>query len=148
MPFNWSSLWLSFRVAGVATGGALVPGLWLAYLLATREFAWRKVATGALALLLALPVVILAWAVQRPVFPWQTGALAGVAAALPLISLGARGPLQGLDRVYGPAARSLGASEWRIFWRVMLPLGWRPILAVGGVAFARVLAEWAITAAL
>jgi molybdate transport system permease protein len=53
-----------------------------------------------------------------------------------------------LNREYGDAARSLGCSEWRIFWRVMLPLSWRPILAAAGVAFARVLAEWSIVAAL
>ena len=80
MPFNWSPLWLSLRVAGVATGGALVPGLWLAWLLATREFAGRKAATGALALLLALPVVILARTLLGPELPWQAGAAAGVAA--------------------------------------------------------------------
>jgi molybdate transport system permease protein len=148
MPFNWSPLWLSLRVAGTATAGALVPGLWLAYLLATREFAGRKAATGGLALLLAIPVVILSSLLLPTVWTWQAGAAAGVAAALPLIVLGARPPLQGLDRDYGDAARSLGASEWRIFWRILLPLAWRPILAAFGVAFARVLAEWAIAAAL
>ena len=36
MPLNWTSVWLTLRVAGIATAGALLPGLWLAYLLATR----------------------------------------------------------------------------------------------------------------
>ena len=62
--------------------------------------------------------------------------------------LGSRKQLQELNRQYGDAARSLGSSEWRIFWRVMLPLGWRPILAAAGVAFVRVLAEWTIVTAL
>jgi molybdate transport system permease protein len=148
MPFDWSPLWLSLRVAGTATAGALVPGLWMAYLLATREFTGRKAATGGLALLLAAPMVILASLLLRPVWAWPAGAAAGVAAALPVIVLGARTPLQGVDRDYGNAARSLGASEWRIFWRILLPVTWRPILAATGVAFARVLAEWAIAAAL
>ena len=69
-------------------------------------------------------------------------------AALPPIVFGSRSRLQDLNREYGNAARSLGCSEWRIFWRVMLPLGWRPILAAAGVAFVRVLAEWSIVAAL
>ena len=116
--------------------------------MATREFPGRKAALGLLALLFATPVVILAWVFLRPVFPWQAGAAAGVIAALPPIVLGARRPLQDLNREYGDAARSLGCSEWRIFWRVMLPLGWRPILAAAGVAFVRVLAEWSIVAAL
>ena len=148
MTLNWPPVWLSLQVAGLATAVALVLGLWLVYRLATREFAGRKPALGLLALLFATPVVILAWLLLRPVFPWQAGAAAGVIAALPPIVLGARRPLQDLDREYGDAARSLGCSEWRIFWRVMLPLGWRPILAAAGVAFVRVLAEWSIVAAL
>jgi molybdate transport system permease protein len=108
----------------------------------------RKATVGVLALLLATPVVILAWFLLRPAFPWQAGAAVGVMAALPPIVLGARGSMLKLNREYGDAARSLGCSEWRIFWRVMLPLGWRPILAAAGVGFVRVLAEWSIVAAL
>ncbi len=148
MTLNWSPVWLGLRVAGLATAGALVVGLWLAYRVATREFTGRNAALGALALLFATPVVILAWVLLRPVFPWQAGAAVGVIAALPPIVLGVRRPLQDLNREYGNAARSLGSSEWRIFWRVMLPLGWRPILAAAGVALVRVWMEWSIVAAL
>ena len=148
MTFSWPPVWLSLRVAGLATAGALLVGLWLAYRVATREFIGRKATLGVLALLFATPVVILAWLLLRPVFPWQAGAAVGVMAALPPIVLGARRPLLELNREYGDAARSLGCSEWRIFWRVMLPLSWRPILAAAGVAFVRVLAEWTIVAAL
>ena len=148
MNLNWPPVWVSLRVAGFATAGALTVGLWLAYRVATREFLGRKATLAVLALLFATPAVILAWVLLRPVFPWQTGAAAGVIAALPPIVLGPRRRLRDLNREYGDAARSLGCSEWRIFWRVMLPLGWRPLLAAAAVAFARVLAEWTIVAAL
>jgi molybdate transport system permease protein len=148
MTLNWPLVWLSLRVAGLATAGALVMGLWLGWLMTTREFIGRKATLVALALLFAMPVVILAWVLLRPVFSWQAGAAVGVMAALPPIVLGTRRPLLELNREYGDAARSLGCSEWRIFWRVMLPLSWRPILAAAGAAFVRVLAEWSIVAAL
>ena len=148
MTLNWPPLWLSLRVAGVATAGALGIGLWMAYRVATREFTGRKAVLGLLALLLATPAVILAWVFLRPAFPWQAGAAAGVIAALPPIVLGSRRRLQELNRDYGNAARSLGSTEWRIFWRVMLPLGWRPILAAAALGFVRVLVEWSIVAAL
>ena len=148
MTLNWPLVWLSLRVAGLATAGALVVGLWLGWRVTTREFIGRKATLGVLALLFATPVVILAWLLLRPVFPWQAGAAVGVMAALPPIVLGARRPLLDLNREYGDAARSLGCSEWRIFWRVMLPLGWRPILAAAGIAFVRVWIEWSIVAAL
>jgi molybdate transport system permease protein len=148
MTLNWPALLLSLRVAGLATAVALVVGLCLVYQLATREFTGRKAILGLLALLFATPVVILAWVLLRPVFPWQAGAAAGLIAAMPPIVLGVRRPLQDLDRDYGNAARGLGCSEWRIFWRVMLPLGWRPVLAAAGIAFVRVWVEWSIVAAL
>ena len=148
MTLNWPQVWLSLRVAGLATLGALVIGLWLGWLITTREFIGRKATLVVLALLFASPVVILAWVLLRPAFPWQAGAAVGVLAALPPIVLGARRPMLELNREFGNAARSLGCSEWRIFSRVILPLGWRPILAAAGVAFARVLAEWSIVAAL
>ena len=148
MTLNWPPLWLSLRVAGLATAGALVMGLWLAHRLAMREFTGRKATLAVLALLFTTPVVILAWVLLRPAFPWQAGAAVGMIAALPPIVLGSRGPLQDLNRQYGDAARSLGCSEWRFFWRVMLPLAWRPILAAAGIAFVRVWMEWSIVAAL
>jgi molybdate transport system permease protein len=148
MPINWTPLWLGLRVAGVATIGALLPGLWLAYLLATRQFAGRRVAVVFLGLLLATPSVLLASILLRPASSWIPGAAGGVAAALPLLVFGARSPLAALDGAYGNAARSLGISEWRIFWRVLLPLCWRPVLGASAVAFARVFAEWNLAAAL
>jgi molybdate transport system permease protein len=149
MTLNWPLVWLSLRVAGLATAGALAIGLWLGYLLTTREFTGCKAVLGVLALLFATPVVVLASLfLQTAAFQRQAVVTAGVFAALPLIVFGARRPFEQLNREYGDAARSLGCSEWRIFWRVMLPLGWRPILAAAGVAFVRVLVEWSIVAAL
>ena len=148
MTLNWPPVWLSLRVAGIATAGALAVGLWLGHRVATREFTGRKATMGVLALLFAMPVVILAWVFFRTAFPWQVGAAVGVIAALPPVVFGSRNRLQELDREYGNAARSLGCSEWRIFWRVMLPLGWRPILAAAAIAFVRVWMEWTIVAAL
>jgi molybdate transport system permease protein len=148
MTLNWPPVWLSLRVAGIATAGALAVGLWLGHRVATREFIGRKATLGLLALLFAMPVVILAWVLLRQAFPWQAGAAVGVLAALPPVVFGSRHRLQDLDREYGNAARGLGCSEWRIFWRVMLPLGWRPILAAAALGFVRVLVEWSIVATL
>ena len=148
MTLNWPPVWLSLRVAGIATAGALAVGLWLGHQVARREFTGRKATMGVLALLFAMPVVILAWVLLRPAFSWQAAAAVGVIAALPPVVFGSRNRLQELDREYGNAARSLGCSEWRIFWRVMLPLGWRPILAAAAIAFVRVWMEWTIVAAL
>src|SRR5271166_5773732 len=103
MTLNWPPVWLSLRVAGIATAGALAVGLWLGHRVATREFMGRKATLGLLALLFAMPVVILAWVLFRPAFPWQAGAAVGVFAALPPVVFGSRHRLQELDREYGNA---------------------------------------------
>jgi molybdate transport system permease protein len=147
MPTDWSPLWLSLRVAALGTAGALLPGLWFAHLLATRPSA-RPVILTLLALLLATPVLILAFLLRRAAWTWQLASAAGILSALPLIAGGTFAAWQTLNRDYAAAARSLGSSEWRIFLRILLPLSWRALLAATALAFARVLAEWAIVSAL
>jgi ABC-type Fe3+ transport system permease subunit len=69
---------------------------------------------------------------------------AGVISAGPFFLSAARSAFAGLDPGYGRAARSLGASEWRVFSRIHLPLAFRPILADAAGAFLGVAAQLAI----
>jgi molybdate transport system permease protein len=57
----------------------------------------------------------------------------------------ARAALESVDRSFERAARTLGASEWRLFWRVTLPLARRSILAATVLAFARALGDFGVT---
>jgi molybdate transport system permease protein len=65
--------------------------------------------------------------------------------ALPLLVKTARAALESVDRSYEKAARNLGASEWRVFWRVTLPLARRSIIAAAVLAFARSLGDFGAT---
>jgi len=152
-------LWLSLQVASAATGGGLAPGIWLAYRIALREGVARRLLTGALALLWGVPLILAAWSVFRrpllkttpvdlPSLPWQAGAAAGFLGAMAIVVLVSRARIQEVNRAYGNAARSLGSSEWRIFWRVLLPLAWPVLLAAAALAFVRVWVEWTLVAAL
>jgi molybdate transport system permease protein len=53
--------------------------------------------------------------------------------------------LESVDRNLENAARTLGASEARIFWQVTLPLAQRSILAATVFAFARALGDFGVT---
>ncbi|MGC1291989.1 MAG: ABC transporter permease subunit, partial [Candidatus Acidiferrales bacterium] len=59
--------------------------------------------------------------------------------------LSARAALEQVDPNLLQAARTLGASEWRVFRRVALPLAWPGILAGTILAFARALGEFGAT---
>jgi molybdate transport system permease protein len=51
--------------------------------------------------------------------------------------------LERVDARYEKAARSLGASEWRVFWRIGVQLAWAPILWGAAIIFARISTEFA-----
>ena len=61
MPIDWFPLWLSLRVAVVSTAVALAVGLWLAYILANREFRFKEVLDALVTLPLVLPPTVLGY---------------------------------------------------------------------------------------
>lgn len=127
MPFQWSSVW-------IATLGAAVLGVALGYVVAVFQVRWLAIASLPL---LAVPMVILT---RIP----ATAILSG----LPFVLLISARRLRDLESSYGNAARSHGASEWRIFWRVQMPLAWKAVALASSLAFARIAAESAIAARL
>jgi molybdate transport system permease protein len=164
MQIDWFPLWLSLRVAFVSTAVAFVAGLWLAYILANREFRGKEVLDAAVTLPLVLPPTVLGYyllvllAGNSPlgklwesvfgsplVFTWKAAVLAALLHSLPLLVKSARAALESVDRSLERAARNLGASEWRLFWRVTLPLARRSVLAAVALAFARSLGDFGVT---
>lgn len=79
-------------------------------------------------------------------FSWQATVLAAVVLSFPLMYRSARGALQQVDVNLLYAGRTLGMSEWRIFWEVWFPNALSGILSGGILAFARGLGEFGATA--
>lgn len=157
-------LWLSLRVAVASTAIALAAGLALAYLLANRNFRGKELVDALLTLPLALPPTVLGFYLlvligrasvigkiwesifgSPLVFTIKAAILAAVLHAAPLLIKSARAAFESVDHSYERAARTLGASEWRLFWQVTLPLARRQILAAAALAFARSLGDFGIT---
>src|SRR5438876_11690527 len=164
MQIDWFPLWLSLRVAFVSTAIAFVAGLWLAYILANRDFRGKEILDAAVTLPLVLPPTVLGYYLlvligrasplgklwetvfgSPLVFTWKAAVIAALLHSLPLLVKSARAALESVDRSYERAARNLGASEWRLFWRVTLPLARRSILAAAALAFARSLGDFGVT---
>src|ERR1700688_2793311 len=61
MPIDWFPLWLSLRVAVVSTAVALASGLWIAYILANREFRFKEALDAMVTLPLVLPPTVLGY---------------------------------------------------------------------------------------
>lgn len=163
-PIDWFPLWLSLRVAAISTALALAVGLALAWILANREFRGKEVLDAAITLPLVLPPTVLGYYLlvllgrASPVgelyqylfggplvFTWQAAVVASLFHSTPLLVKSARASFESVDRSYERAARTLGATELRLFWRVTLPLVRRSILAATALAFARSLGDFGVT---
>ena len=62
-------------------------------------------------------------------FTWEGAVLAAAVVAFPLVYRSARAAFEGVDQNLENAARTLGATETAIFFRVSLPLALRGLLA-------------------
>jgi len=157
-------LWLTLKVAGVATLASFLVGVMLAFLVARGRF-WGREGVDSLATLpLVMPPTVLGyylivvigrqgwlgrwlqetWGVSL-IFTWQGAAVAAAVVSLPLIYKSARAAFEGVDPYLQNAARTLGASEAAVFLRVSLPLAWRGIMAGAMMAFARAMGEFGAT---
>jgi molybdate transport system permease protein len=157
MAVNWFPLWLSLRVAALATVISAALGLWIAFVLANRFFRGKEMLDTLITLPLVLPAPVLGYYLLvvlsrssplfgvQLVFTWQAAVMASTLHAIPLFVRSARVAFEAGDRRYERAARSLGASDWRVFWRVTLPLSRRAITAASLVAFARALGDFGAT---
>jgi molybdate transport system permease protein len=154
---------LSLRVSALATVLALVIGVPLAWLLARRRFPGRDVLEAAVVLPLILPPTVLGYyllvllgsggPIGRAlstigidlVFTWKAAVIAACLGAIPLVIKAAQVGFESVDRTLEHAARTLGRSEWSIFWSVTAPLAWRSLLAGGVLTYCRALGDFGIT---
>lgn len=160
---DWSPFWISIATSVTATVITLFVGLAAA--------AWREGRKGpAMApvdsvflLPLVLPptvvgfLLLLLFGRNGPlgklflkfgttiVFSWPATVIAATVVAFPLMYLTARAALEQVEPCLLQAARTLGASEWRVFREVALPLAWPGVLAGTVLSFARALGEFGAT---
>ena len=79
------------------------------------------------------------------IFSWYATVIASTVVAFPLMYKTALGAFKQIDTNLFACARTLGASEIRIFWQIMLPLAKPGLLAGTLLAFARALGEFGAT---
>jgi molybdate transport system permease protein len=163
-PAEWTAIWLSLRVALVATICALPVAIWVAYVLARKSFPGRQVLNGIVHLPLVLPPVVTGYLLlvifgqQGPVggflndvfgvslaFRWTGAALAAGIMAFPLMVRAIRLGIEAVDPGLEAAAATLGASRTRVFVTVTLPLVLPGILAGAILGFAKALGEFGAT---
>jgi molybdate transport system permease protein len=160
---DWSPLLISLATSLAATAVTLVAGLAAAAWRQNRAGAGAALVDGLFILPLVLPptvvgfLLLLLFGRNGPlgklllqfdatvVFSWPATVIAATVVSFPLMYLTARAALEQVDPHLLQAARTLGASEARVFREVALPLAWPGVLAGTILSFARALGEFGAT---
>lgn len=163
---DWSPLWISLHTAAATITIVFFIGVIIAWWVERLQSQSLKIfADAVITLPMVLPPTVAGFFLLyffgnnrflgqliyqltgiKIAFSWLATVLAAAVISLPLMYRSARGALSQVDKGMLEAARSLGMTEWRIFWRMHLPNALPGIIAGGLLAFARGLGEFGATA--
>lgn len=160
---DMSPLWVTLRTTGTAIVFIFVLGLAAAYFSLRIPKRAQDIADTVFTIPMVLPptvcgfLLLFALGKNTPVgqwfidvgfplvFSWPATVIAAVVVAFPLMYRSARGAFENLDSNMLDAARTLGWSNFKIFFKLMMPLSWSSIAAGTVLAFARALGEFGAT---
>ncbi len=161
---GWEALRLSLLVGITATVCALPLAIWVAWLLARRDFFGKGILNALVHLPLVLPPVVtgylllLGFGRAGPIgqflentfglvlaFRWTGAALAAAIMGFPLMVRAIRLALEAVDPKLEAAAHTLGAPGHAVFRTITLPLIMPGILAGGVMGFAKAIGEFGAT---
>ncbi|MEH6951679.1 molybdate ABC transporter permease subunit [Nitrobacter sp. NHB1] len=163
-PPEWTAVLLSLKVGVVATLVATPIAVMLAWALARYEFWGKSIIDAAIHLPLVLPPVVTGYLLLLTfgrrglvggwladhlgivfAFRWTGAALACGVMSFPLLVRPIRLSIEAIDRRLEQAASTLGASPWKVFATVTLPLALPGILAGMVLGFAKAIGEFGAT---
>ena len=165
--FDWSPFWISLKTGIVATIICFFLGIFAARKVLRLGPKARAAVDGVLTLPMVLaPTVagfflLLLFSLRRPlgaflfgtfgikvVQTWLGCIIAASVIAFPLMYRNARAAFEQIDPDLVYAARTLGMSEFRLFWKVVLPAAGPGIASGTVLTFARALGEYGATSML
>ncbi|HWQ79399.1 MAG TPA: molybdate ABC transporter permease subunit [Anaerovoracaceae bacterium] len=163
MNFDLSPALISMKVSLISTGIIFIIGILAAWWMTNYRGRWQGLLDGILTLPLVLPPtvagfgILLLIGVHGPVgkflnlfgvniiFSWYAAVIASTVVAFPLMYKTSRAAFEQIDVNVLNAARTLGVSERKLFWRIAVPMAWPGVLAGTALAFARSLGEFGAT---
>jgi molybdate transport system permease protein len=160
---DWSAIALSVRLAAIVAGMLLVIGLPIAFWLAFSRWRWKFLVEAIVALPLVLPPTVLgfyvlvaigsrspigrawtAWTGHGLAFTFEALVVASILYSLPFAVQPIAAAFSQVDPALLEASSTLGASGWRTFFRIVLPLSLEGVIAGGVLSFAHTLGEFGV----
>lgn len=164
---DWSPLWISLKTGIVATIFSFFLGIFAARKIVKAPPGVKAVLDGILTLPMVLPptvagfFLLLIFSRRRPfgiflyetfdikvVQSWLGCIIAATVIAFPLMYRNARASFEQIDVNLVYAGRTLGMSDLKIFWRVVIPTAGPGIASGTILTFARALGEYGATSML
>lgn len=162
MNFDLSPLWISLKTTLTATIVTFFLGISAAWWVFNYRGKGKNLIDSLLTLPLVLPPTVIGFILLlllgknglgqllqhfgiTLIFTWYATAIASTVVAFPLMYKTALGTFKQIDANLLAAARTLGASELRVFWQIALPLSKSGIIAGTILTFARALGEFGAT---
>jgi molybdate transport system permease protein len=158
-----SPLWISLKTVLVTTVITFLLGIAAARWMARYSGKLKNLIDGVFILPLVLPPTVVGFGLlllfgkhgplgqllsligTTVVFSWPATVITAVIMSFPLMYMTTRGGFEQVDPNIEDAARTLGSSEWRVFWTVSIPLSLPSVIAGTVLAFARSLGEFGAT---
>jgi len=160
---DWTAIALSVKLAAIVAGILLVIALPVAYWLTFSRWRGRFVVEAIVALPLVLPPTVLgfyvllaigsrspigrlwmAWTGHGLAFTFEALVLASILYSVPFAVQPISAAFAQLDRSLLDASATLGATSWRTFTRVVLPLSVEGVIAGAVLSFAHTLGEFGV----
>lgn len=168
MAMDWSPVFISMKTASLSILITFFVGLIVAWaIVRMKNDAVKIVLDGIFTLPIVLPptvvgffllfifgvrgpigIFLLEFFAVKVVFSWPATVIAAVVMSFPLMYRSARGAFEQVDSNLVDAGRTLGMSEWKIFWKVLFANALPGIISGGILAYARGLGEFGATAML
>src|SRR5436189_1356742 len=160
---DWGAIMLTVRLSACTSVALLALGLPIAWWLANTRWRGRMFIEAFVALPLVLPPTVLGYYVLVALGP-RTGLgqayqkltghtlpfsfegllVASVLYSLPFAVQPFTAGFRSIDPHLVQASLNIGASPWRTFWRVMVPLAWPGIISGMVLSFAHTLGEFGV----
>ncbi|PZD70324.1 Spermidine/putrescine import ATP-binding proteinPotA [Acaryochloris thomasi RCC1774] len=159
---NLSPLWISLRIATIATVVTFFLGIAAAHFMQHYRGRWRSLLDSLFLAPMVLPPTVLGFLLLlllgkngpfrvlfsggiSVVFTWYAAVITATVVAFPLMYKTTLGAFEQIDDSLQQAARTLKATELNVFRRITLPLSLPGLLAGTTLAFARALGEFGAT---
>ncbi|MEO8891376.1 MAG: molybdate ABC transporter permease subunit [Coleofasciculaceae cyanobacterium] len=163
MQLDFSPLWISLKIALVATFFTFFLGILAAYWMLRYRGKFKIIIEGIFISPLIFPPTVVGFLLLlifgnngtigkllnviniSVIFTWYGAVIAAIVISFPLMYKTTLGTFEQIDHNLLSVARTLGATEWMVFWRVALPLAIPGIVTATTLSFARALGEFGAT---